>query len=242
MSSRNPKPATIGDGYFEKSRRPINCLLFIIPALLFYHISARLIEMDQSLLARRDISRLLGYFGATAEYLAPLLIITVLLGQHIAKRDRWQVNPGSLGIMMFESILWTLPLIAFALLQSQLSAGSASWYSSDEYVVLVGDVGAGVYEEFLFRLIFISLMLVVFVDILKLKEGYVIVASVLISAVIFGLYHVQISSEDTQWARFITRVPMGALWSMAYVYRGFGVAVGAHIAWNLYVNGYNLFV
>ncbi|HHH76044.1 MAG TPA: CPBP family intramembrane metalloprotease, partial [Phycisphaerae bacterium] len=92
---------------------------------------------------------------------------------------------------------------------------------------------------------FISLFLLLFVDLLGLKkESYVTVAAVVIGAVLFGLYHLPVASNvpigamDTPWVRFIERVPMGVLWSIAYIYRGFGIAVGGHVAWNIFVNIY----
>ena len=69
--NRNGKQSTNpnlnGQGYMEASRRPLNCLVFVAAILLFYHISSSICVTDQSLMARRDISRLLSYFGASRD-------------------------------------------------------------------------------------------------------------------------------------------------------------------------------
>ncbi len=36
------------------------------------------------------------------------------------------------------------------------------------------------------------------------------------------------------WHDFIFLAVAGTLWGALYVYRGFAVAVGSHIVWNLY--------
>jgi len=92
---------------------------------------------------------------------------------------------------------------------------------------LVQSVGAGIYEEFIFRLLFVGLGLLVFSKLLGLRRDWVAVAAVVVSAVLFSLYHLP---TDRAVFYVLAGIYLGSL----YLFRGYGIAVGAHAAYNIY--------
>ena len=100
-------------------------------------------------------------------------------------------------------------------------------------------VGAGVYEEFIFRLALISLIMLIFVDIFDLRKDIVAAVAVIMAGCIFSLYHFpaeQLTSWDGwPWHEFIFRAVAGVYLGAIFILRGFGIAVGAHICYNLFV-------
>ncbi|MDY6914420.1 MAG: CPBP family intramembrane glutamic endopeptidase [Planctomycetota bacterium] len=227
------------DTYRRQTHRPLNCLAFILPMLLVFQFAAAL--YGTSLLAPRDLGRLLKHFGATAAYLPPLLIVLVLLVQHLFRRDRWKVQPQVLAGMCGESVGWTLPLIGLSYMTGRLIAQQAASGPAGEtlFQQVALALGAGIYEEFIFRLLLISLAMLLLVDVFDLPETPVAVGVVIISAVLFSMYHFAGSqfagAVSFPWAEFVFRCMAGAYLGWLYVFRGFGIAVGVHAFFDIYV-------
>ncbi len=242
MSPNNNHPP-LPDKYFQQSLYPLNSLVLIAPLLIAFHLSSR--GASTNLLAPHLIGKFLAYFGATTDILPPMLIVVALLIQQVLSKKPWKVQPFPIAGIVAESIIWTIPLIAInqvtsrLILQSAPAAqmGAIEFYSTGTEVTLA--IGAGIYEEFLFRLVFISLALLVFVDIFALKKKTVAITAIISGAIIFGLCHFSLSQLADpallDWQKLIFLTVAGLLWGFIYAYRGFGIAVGSHILWDLYV-------
>jgi hypothetical protein len=232
---KRPSPSRRKDTYWHRAQRPLNCLFFVLPLLVFYQVGAAI--DGPTLLAPRHLYRVLRYFGAAVPLLPPALIIAVLLAQHVFRKDPWTVQPRVLAGMFGEAAAWTIPLIAVAYLRGQAAAGAAAETGSG-FQELVTHVGAGVYEEFLFRLVLVGLLLLLFVDVFDLPEHVMTGVVVVFSAVLFALYHPPVARAPLgafPWGTFLTLAAHGLLWGILYVFRGFGIAVGSHVVWNMYV-------
>ena len=100
---------------------------------------------------------------------------------------------------------------------------------------MIGYVGAGVYEETLFRLILVP----VFFWSLRLLQTPQIFASTLAvtgSALLFALaHHAGSPGEPFTWFAFIFRWMAGVFFAWVFVLRGFGVAVGTHTIYDILV-------
>src|SRR5205085_8767891 len=91
-------------------------------------------------------------------------------------------------------------------------------------------IGAGVYEELLFRLIAITLLSILLVDILEMKPTLAVPIIVITSAVLFSAYHYlgEEGKHPFQPGLFAFRTALGIYLAGIYIYRGFGITVGAH--------------
>ena len=237
MAKRSRPSVFWDEGYVRLTQRPLNCLAFILVPLIVYQ--AYTLRYGTELLAPRDVARLLRYFGATAGVLPPLLIVVVLLLQHLTHRHPWRIQPTVLGGMLIESVLWVVPLFSLNYFTSRLLAAGASTRPTAWLQQVLQAVGAGIYEEFLFRLVFISLVLLIFVDVLELRRDVAAVSAVVLGAVLFSLYHfshAQLTGQTAfAWGHFTFRTLAGVYLGGLYVCRGFGIAVGTHAFWNVCV-------
>ena len=238
------QPPPHPDSYARHTHRPLASLIFIAPLLLFFQIGA--IFYRTSLLAPEDLGRLLGYFGATAPYLPPLFILAVLFIQHLAKKDDWRVRPTAMVGMAGESMLWMIPLIALNMMTSHLEL-QAAVHSNPSYIfqeTLVA-VGAGIYEEFIFRLVLVSLAILIFVDVFSLNKEAVAIIAVVVGAYLFSLYHFPSgqlgSGMPFPWSDFIFRAIAGVYLGGLFILRGFAVTVGTHVFFNLYVTWMHIY-
>ena len=95
-------------------------------------------------------------------------------------------------------------------------------------------VGAGIYEELLFRLIAMTLLNMLLVDALKMKVSVAIPIVIIASAILFSSYH-YLSYETFDIGRFAFRTALGIYLAGIFIYRGFGIVVGAHPVYDLIV-------
>jgi hypothetical protein len=194
-----------------------------------------------SLLAPRDVHKLLKHFGATASYLPAALIVLVLVLQHFFHKYPWRIQGKVLAGMLAESILWMVPMICMARFSGRLLSqqAQAATHYPKALQGLLEAAGAGIYEEFLFRLGFISVVMLILVDILGLKKEPSAGVAVILGAAVFSLYHFstdQLADLSTMpWPELIFRAVAGMYLGCVYVCRGFGIAVGTHTFYNVFV-------
>ena len=224
------------DSYRRQTLRPLHAVAFVFPLLAFFHVGSMFESAD--LLASRDLQRILGLFGATAGFLPPALVLGTLLIQHVARRDSWDLRLGVLVGMLFEAILWAVPIFAVSYLISRWTNAGGPLVASRGLSTALRAVGAGVYEEFLFRLALVGATTWLFADLFRLKKDVVILVALVLSALIFSLYHFSWSPDEAgqafSWAKFVFYCAAGLCLGVVYAYRGFGIAVGAHTVWNVY--------
>ncbi len=101
---------------------------------------------------------------------------------------------------------------------------------------IVTGVGAGIYEELVFRLILICALMVLFQDIIGLSHQNAVVLSVLISAALFSAHHYNFVwvdgrlglADSFRWMEFGFRTIAGVYFAILFAIRGFGITAGTH--------------
>jgi hypothetical protein len=142
--------------------------------------------------------------------------------------------------MVLESLLLAVGLWAVArnfeplMRQLGLPVASVSFRSPAAGQVITY-IGAGVYEEVLFRLglFSVSCFLLRMVSVPRLPA--VLLAGVGAALTFAAAHHVGPAGEEMVPARFLFRTMAGLYFTALYVVRGFGVAVGAHAGYDVLV-------
>jgi hypothetical protein len=105
---------------------------------------------------------------------------------------------------------------------------------------VVTGIGAGIYEELVFRLILIVVLMVLFQDVLQTGHKISIILSVFISAALFGAYHhivylggQFVQSSPFNWTEFGFRTIAGIYFAVLFAIRGFGITAGAHAFYDI---------
>ncbi len=245
-------------GYWDRSQWPLQGLYFLLPLLVLYELGTFWLAPagDQRLppiVAESLLDKCFQWFGVTGVHLPAIIAVVVLFCLHLVRRDPWRPELKLYGVMWLETIGWALPLFVFAMVlvrdvpaaQAQMVQGVPNWQSG-----LVFSIGAGVYEELLFRLIGIAVLHMLFVDVLALPEKHGGAASIGVSAVAFALYHFMRANPDAwvgftldgfDWGRFAFYTLAGVYLALIYVMRGFGIVAGAHAVYDVMVVGNNSF-
>jgi membrane protease YdiL (CAAX protease family) len=105
---------------------------------------------------------------------------------------------------------------------------------------IVTGIGAGIYEELVFRLILICLLMLLFQDVLRLGRKNSIILSVLVSAALFSAHHHidfisgQLNqSEPFDLTKFVFRTIAGVYFAVLFAIRGFGITAGTHAFYDI---------
>jgi hypothetical protein len=189
----------------------------------------------------------LASLGLTDQLLLPLVLFLILMGWQLVRFTSWRFSPAILVGMVLESLIWAFALVGmsrlidlgFSYLEGRgplfLALGLDPAESRRYFGSLIGYIGAGVYEETLFRLILIP----VFFHTLRILQTPRVFASALAvtgSALLFALaHHAGSPGETFTWFAFVFRWMAGVFFAWVFVLRGFGIAVGTHALYDVLV-------
>jgi membrane protease YdiL (CAAX protease family) len=157
----------------------------------------------------------------------------ILICWHVASRGPWRVVPLDLVGMLIESLVLAIPLLLLGMVASHYLPMLAMKQLLPGLLVL--SVGAGVYEELVFRLAAFTVLTILFVDIMKMRKTWAYLLMVLISALAFSLYHYW-GYESFQWRTFAFRTAAGIYFGIVFAFRGFGISSGTHSAYDVIVS------
>ncbi len=149
-------------------------------------------------------------------------------------RDRPIINFKFMLIAVLESgvYVWVLALGTSFVTTSIIQALSIS---DADLLNLMLAVGAGVYEELIFRAVGYGLLSLLLIRFLQAQRGWVIKAFLaIITSFIFSWAH-NLSSTDFVGYIFLYRFIMGLFFCLLYEIRGFGIVVWTHTLYDVFV-------
>jgi hypothetical protein len=228
--------------YYHEATKPLTSLAFVLPWIVLFELGALWLsgkgefESEHHPLAYFILNWLMNLIGVSGYYHPGLIAVAVLLVWHLKSKQPWKLRPVTLLAMMGESMILALPLLIFArVIQAATSRPVETWFAN-----LVLSIGAGIYEELLFRLILIGLLTLAVIDLARIERSAGLVAVVLISAAVFaGAHHPPMGDEPFTLLRFLFRTGAGIYLAGVYVLRGFGLAVGCHACYDVIVVTWN---
>jgi membrane protease YdiL (CAAX protease family) len=96
---------------------------------------------------------------------------------------------------------------------------------------IVTGIGAGIYEELVFRLILMNVLIILFQNALGFERKSSIMVSVLLSAGLFSAHHH--ISAPLNWVEFGFRTAAGVYFAALFAIRGFGITAGTHAFYDI---------
>lgn len=231
---------TSAQGYWTESRRPLASLVFIAPLLVIYELGVVALKVQTG--ADVWMRKTLDLLGFGQHLLLPILTVGILVGWHYIRRHPWRVPAGVLPGMLAECLLLAIVLRLVLQLQKGLvglvaGTGTASLAEQSTRLAggIIGYLGAGIYEELLFRLILLSLTIWLLTR-LGLPAGRSFLVGVIVTSALFAVAHyVGPYGESFQTFSFVFRFVAGVFFSVLFVYRGFGIAAGTHAFYDILV-------
>ncbi len=203
---------------------------------------------------------------------APLMVIVILLAMQITSKAKWKVNIPDHFVMAAECVALAVPLIVLSMLlnrpameQTILAAQSPlpqhsivaqiesiSIFDTQDDApdtstqnlmgIIVTGIGAGIYEELVFRLLLIGLLVIIMQDVIGIKGTHAIIIAVLISSLVFSLHHHIVfidghfvRPEAFSIASFSFRTFAGVYFAVLYAIRGYGITAGTHAFYDIII-------
>lgn len=240
MPARTPRSAALPVDYVARTRAlPVN-LLFLMPWLVVYQLSLFFSQSPVDNAAAAWFRALFAAFGRRGFMLATLLVALGLAVFLLVRYRRQPRDHGVFGGMLLEGLVYgTLLGTAASLMASGLPMGRLVELAAPAGEALhdmrggIQDlglaVGAGIFEELLFRgllLCGLHALLRHWIGADRWTSGAVAIVA---SAYVFSDYHHWgITGEPYDARVFAFRFHAGILLGAVYVFRGLGIAAFAH--------------
>jgi hypothetical protein len=234
--------------YWQTSRAPRYSLLFALPLLLLYEALAA--ALDPAGVAVRNGADVVlrGAAGVVAGSRGGLVLGVLLVGGSLwlvwrdLRRHRGGLRAAVFGAMMLESVVLALGFgLVVSVVTTQLlgslgalalnAGGALGWWTQ-----LMVSLGAGLYEELLFRVLLAGGLAWALRAGLGWRPAVAGGTAVLVSALVFSAFHYVGPYGDTlQLTSFVFRAVAGIFFSALYVTRGFGITAWTHALYDVFL-------
>ncbi|MFN0178816.1 MAG: CPBP family intramembrane glutamic endopeptidase [Gemmatimonadales bacterium] len=233
--------------YWAKTKAPRHSLTFALPLLLAYEALAFLLSGDAISGVRNGADVLLkSAFTALGgrQGLAAFGVGLIGLGAVLVWRDRKRSGPIESRLlwgMLAESLVYaavlggvasTLTSLVLGRLAIPLAAGPMDQFGFPTQIMI--SLGAGLYEELVFRVLLVSGIAVVSRKVLGLGAAVSATIAIVVGAVVFsGFHYIGPYGDPFQIESFTFRAIAGVLFSGLYLARGFGIAAWSHALYDV---------
>lgn len=225
--------------YLHSTRSPLYSFIFALPMVGLYEIGLILLSREElpNLRNAADVlmRQALEMFGVIGYYGSGLVFIFGLLIVYLVQKHSWtetEIQGNYFMLMLIESFMWSWVLYGFMTIIQTPFLMSPSSRIVIQQVVL--SVGAGIYEEFVFRVLLITGFMSVLSFVFQWETILRRVGAVIGAAVLFSLFHfIGGFGENPNLSLFIIRFMAGLFLGALYTFRGFGITACAHAMYDL---------
>ena len=249
MTTVAPPPAARRQSYWELSRSPRYSLSFALPLLLLYEALAVALNQGTDTGIRNGADVLLRSLAAAVlGDRGPLLfgVLVALLLLVLAVRDRRRagasLRPRLFLVMLLESAVlavvfgFVVGLVTAQLVNALPTLAIGQQTRMEWPVVFMVSLGAGVYEELVFRVLLVSGLLLLARTLFGMGKAGATAFAVLGGALIFAAFHyIGPFGDPLDLPSFVFRTVAGLAFSGLYVTRGFGITAWTHALYDVFL-------
>lgn len=255
-----PHPAPVvalvhEDIYWWQAREPLACLIFLLPLLAIYEFGVLWAGSSRESEVRNGadfwMRGWLESIGLDGFLVLPILVISMLLAWHRWGHFRWRISRETLVGMFAESLLLAVALLVLAQVQDMAfqcffpSALSIREQTPGQRPLLsvaaafgprmIAFVGAGVYEEVMFRLTMLPACCAFFRG-CRMPKNWAAGLAIFLTSLLFSVAHyIGPAGEPFSVFSFTFRVTAGCFFATVFMLRGFGITVGCHALYDILV-------
>ena len=180
----------------------------------------------------RDFFNLFGSFSDEIYSITLFAILLFIYFINKGKNKKISINYRYLILMFIEGIIFGF-LLLLLLNDVSIFYISENLYRSDLLLNLYLCIGAGIWEEILFRLLLFSFLYKIIRSFFKGQDVFVLFLSIILSSILFSLFHYIGNNADIFTLNtFLIRTFGGIFLGLLYYYRGFGIVVISHISYD----------
>jgi len=227
------------ESYMNATRSPLYSLVLVLPLVLVYEVVLLVIRSYSwrhvGVLADELIVVIGERLGMEHVRVFPaFLVLGTLFFLQFRSGKKWDFRFSYALLMHVEYALYGA---VFFLAAAWIFPGTLG-FTPPRLEPVILSLGAGIYEEFLFRLVLLSLLIYLFGKVLKVEQRRTVYCAVVLSAVGFAGFHYWLGTTPFLWGEFLVRTAAGVYFGVIYVTRGYGTAAGTHICFNVLLTIY----
>ena len=225
--------------YFSYTRNSTISLMFIFPFFLMYEILAYFLFDPSDYVIRnsadiifRDIFEIITN-NTLITYNGLLLILIFSFIFYNFKNKSPKFTLSYIFFMFIEGIFFGLLLVFILNGFSVFNYSQQNYFFIDYSFMFYSCLGAGIWEEILFRLLLFSFLYKIIRSFFKGQDVFVLFLSIILSSILFSLFHYIGNNADIFTLNtFLIRTFGGIFLGLLYYYRGFGIVVISHISYD----------
>ena len=233
--------------YFRYSRSAWYSYLFVLPLLVLYQLTALLANLGspRPIINGADgllqgIIRGVGLHGWLGSWLVAAVLVGIFVYRADASGRKGPLRLNYFPLVLLESaayalvlgtlVAWITSILLPGLPRLQIGGGGISFGQK-----LAAGLGAGLYEELVFRLLLAGGLLWAFRK-FGMKDVPAVISAVLVSSFIFSAFHYVGTHPDVfTLASFTFRFVAGVVLAALFAARGFAVAAWTHALYDVFL-------
>ncbi len=229
-------------GYFTSSWSLTYSYLSVLPLLILYELLITISQPDSDAEIRLSadiwIKAIFSWTGTNTLLITLFLIVVFGIVIYFRESDNRPTIKGRyFTLMILESLGWAVVIALFvSAIVGQLFAmasGGGAELTFLQWLALA--LGAGVYEELVFRVVLVAALLFLFRQ-LFLSEWLPPFLAIILSALIFsGVHYIGPLGDPFTLSSFTFRFLFGLALTALLIYRGFGIAAWTHSLYDVLV-------
>lgn len=223
--------------YFHRSKSLASSFLFILPLLILYEVGIVMHGSGIKNAADVIVKTPLALFGKNGSLIFNSLVIVFLFTSVFYIEKEYRLNVLIFVPMFMESVVYSLFMgyaLGFIVYKVLFPYVLAKPFSTNMWTGIILSVGAGVYEEIVFRLLLLTALYYLFATLLKINKPLSAAASIMLGALIFtGMHYVGTLSDSFTYTSFTFRLLAGIFLSAVFIFRGLGIAVYTHAIYDV---------
>jgi hypothetical protein len=225
--------------YWKQSKSPLYSLVFTLPLIIIYELLIFSMNHSDIVGIRNGADALFrqffAMFGIYGFYLVGFVIMLVLFLIYyfqITEKKREPFNKQFFLLMIMESMVYAYLLRL--IMDRLLSVGLTDVQALGNKEIFAMCIGAGVYEELVFRIIFLQAVIIISRHLLRFSRPSSIVTGVIVASLIFsGFHYIGAFGDQLDVYSFFFRFLAGVILAVIFLFRGYGIAVYSHAIYDL---------
>lgn len=225
--------------YFKQTSSPVFGLIMALPLMIYYEASMLLNQQGGAYQVRNAADVLFkrlfsalgfeGIWGGLVMFMVLFLVSALLQGLHKSE-NQFKISWGYTPVFIAESGFYAMLIFVLISRVMQWLAPAMALSGVDIAYCL----GAGVYEELLFRAVILQIFLKL-AGFIPGNERINAIIMILISALIFsGAHYLGEFGDSFTIQTFLARTAGGVMLGFVYMYRGLGAAVYTHAIYDVF--------
>lgn len=230
--------------YFSLSRNDFYSIIVVTPLFILYQTLGFFNNYESDLIVKNSADVFIRHFfqhfslkhAGLIHLICFMLIISFIVFKNKDLFISSELKLSFLFGMIAESFLHSISLLVFMSLTYKLLPLSIFLFNNHIMENIYLSIGAGIWEELLFRYFLISFLLFIFNKIMYDFSSLSYIMIIIISSALFSYYHfIGIYSDIINISIFVYRFIAGIILSIIFIFRGLGIAVYTHTFYDLYL-------